>query len=236
MQRVAIFALCAIVGMAIVWFLVRSGEPGGGGKRAGVIGAASPSGSTGHLDPSRPGAGPMRAREGSANEPGGGRGPAVHGAATGSSTRSTQAGSSSADLAVAPSDGHPVGQRAARDSDQDAPVSPEEAERWARQQARTEPVASADGEGGEGSPSNPNAPATKGGVLSSDEIDGRVNNTLPDGSMPLDALAKARELEHARILRNSMLAAALAAASSPKERTSSGSSGRIQEPRVLPTR
>ena len=230
MKRAAIFALCASVGVTIVWFLVRSGESGSGGERDGGITAASPSDSASSPDPTRPGAAPMRARESTGDEPGSRGGLAAHGAAGGSSIRSGRIGSADAESEAVPSDGRSVGQRAERDSDAQTPLDPE-AERsgpidlGSRQQAPTapdsenapelpEPAFSVDGAGHVGSPSAGDAQAPEGGeglgVLDPQEIERRAEKAYPDGSLQPDELAKARGIEADRILQKSKIAAGLA--------------------------
>ena len=230
MQRVGIFSLCAIVAVAMVWFLVRSGESGSTGERTGGITTASPSGSAASLDPAQPGPAPMQARAGSGDEPASGGGLASHGAADGSLTRSARIGSADAASEAAPPDAESVGQRAEHDSDAQTPLDPD-AERAApidlgsQRQAPTapdsqdspetpEPSYGADGEGGEASASSRDAQAVDGGealgVLEPQEIERRAEKAYPDGSLPPDELAKARTLEAAKILERSKIAAGLA--------------------------
>jgi len=230
MQRVAISVLCAIVAVAMVWFLVRSGASDSTGDRTGGISAASRPGSAGSFNSSHPGPDRLRAQAGSGGEPGSGGGLASPGAAGGSSTRSARIGSANAESEVAPPGGQPVGQRAERDSDAQAPLDPD-AERagpidlGSQRQAPTvpdsqdapstpEPSYGADGEGGEASASSRDAQAVDGGealgVLEPQEIERRAEKAYPDGSLPPDELAKARTLEAAKILERSKIAAGLA--------------------------
>ena len=117
MQRVAVLALCAIAGVAIFWFLVRSGDSTNAGQGPGGTAATTPAASAGSLDPSRRGTDAARTREGSGAQPRSAGGLAADSPAGGAGT-----GSFDAQTGGAPSGEASLGQRGERDSDARTPL------------------------------------------------------------------------------------------------------------------
>jgi hypothetical protein len=203
MQRLAVLALCAIVALATVWLLARPQAPTDG--RA----AAAHSASEGSLAPSPSGAGPHRPRDSALGGSGSAGGFAARGAAGSSATQDVGRAASGAVTEAARSDAQPSAQHAAPGFEGRAPITPQDVHGWARAPAQRQTGAATELESAEASPGEASAHASEGGVLSAEEIARRVDQLLPDGSQPPEALARARQLESQRILERSRLAAAL---------------------------